>query len=44
MFDTVFYILLDYHILTKNWAYIFMGITVVTMVGFWMFLAGKDED
>ncbi len=39
-----FYTMLEFDIFTKNWAYIFMGVAVVTMLGWWLFLTGRDED
>jgi len=44
MFDTVFYTMLEFDLFTKSWAYIFMGVTVITMLGFWLFVTGRDED
>lgn len=44
MEEAIYYTLQEYYNFTKDWAYIFMGVTVVSMLAWWMFLTGRDED
>ncbi len=39
-----FYTLLELDIFTKNWAYIFMGVTVVVMLGWWLYISSELEE
>ncbi|MGP8050179.1 MAG: sulfate respiration complex protein HmcD [Desulfobaccales bacterium] len=39
-----FYTLFDFLVYTKGAAYILMGVTLLAILGFWLFLTGRDED
>lgn len=39
-----FYTLHDFLVYTKGAAYILMGVTLLGILGFWLFLTGRDED
>ncbi len=38
------YTLQDYMLHTESITYIIMGISLVSIVGFWLFLTGNEED
>ncbi|MGE4297711.1 MAG: sulfate respiration complex protein HmcD [Desulfovibrionaceae bacterium] len=40
----MFYTLQEFMLHAKGITYILMGLTLVGMVGFWLFLSGKDEN
>ena len=42
--EQVFYTLQDFMVHTKAVVYILMGLWLIGVVGFWRFLAGRDED
>ncbi len=39
-----FYTLHDFLVYTKGAAYILMGVTLLGLLGFWLYLTGRDED
>ncbi len=39
-----FYTLHDFLLHTKSAAYILMGITLLGILGFWLYLTGRDEE
>jgi hypothetical protein len=39
-----FYTLFDFLVYTKGAAYILMGATLLGILGFWLFLTGRDEE
>ena len=39
----IFYSLHDFMLHTKSWTYIFMGLTVLAIWGFYLFISGRDE-
>ena len=39
-----FYTLFDFLVYTKGAAYILMGVTLLGILGFWLYLTGRDED
>ena len=39
-----FYTLFDFLVYTKGAAYILMGLTLLGILGFWLYLTGRDED
>lgn len=39
-----FYTLFDFLAYTKSAAYILMGATLLGILGFWLFLTGRDEE
>ena len=41
--ETVFYSLHDFMLCTKTATYIFMGLGLLGLLGYWLFLTGRDE-
>ncbi len=41
--EHVFYSLQDFMLCTKSMTYICMGLGVVGLLGFWIFLTGRDD-
>ncbi len=41
--ETIFYSLHDFMLHTKTITYILMGLGVVGLLGYWLFLTGRDE-
>ena len=41
--ETIFYSLHDFMVCTKSVTYILMGLGVVGLLGYWLFLSGRDE-
>lgn len=39
-----FYSLQDFMLCTKTLTYVFMGLGVLCMLGYWIFLTGRDEN
>ncbi len=39
-----FYTLHDFLVYTKGAAYILMGVILLGVLGFWLFITGRDED
>ena len=39
-----FYTLQDFMVYTKGAAYYLMGLMVLGILGFWLYLTGRDED
>lgn len=42
--DTVFYSLQDFLLRTKSVTYIIMGLSVLGLCGYWIFLTGRDDE
>ena len=42
--DNVFYTLQDFLLFTKGAAYYLMGAALLGILGFWLFLTGRDEE
>jgi len=42
--ENSFYVLHDFMVFTKGAIYYLMGAILLAMVGFWMYLTGRDED
>lgn len=42
--ESVFYSLHDFMVCTKGLTYICMGLGVLGLFGYWIFLTGRDED
>ncbi len=42
--ENVFYTLHDFMLHTKSMAYLLVGAMIVGMLGFWLYLTGRDED
>ena len=42
--ENTFYTLQDFMLHTKGVAYLLMGAVVLGMLGFWLYLSGRDED
>lgn len=42
--EDMIYTLQDYMLHTESITYIIMGISLVSVVGFWLFLTGTEED
>ena len=42
--ETVFYSLHDFMVCTKSVTYILMGLGVLGLLGYWIFLTGRDEN
>lgn len=42
--ETVFYSLQDFMVCTKSMTYILMGLGVLCLCGYWIFLTGRDDD
>ena len=42
--EQVFYTLQDFMVHTKAVVYVLMGLWLIGVIGFWHFLAGRDED
>ena len=40
--DDVFYSLHDFMLHTKTWTYVFMGCGLFVLLGFYIFLTGRD--
>ena len=41
--DSIFYSLQDFMVCTKSVVYILMGLGVLGLLGYWIFLTGRDE-
>lgn len=41
--ETIFYSLHEFMLHTKTITYILMGLGVVGLLGYWLFLTGRDE-
>lgn len=41
--DSIFYSLQDFMVFTKGIVYILMGLGVLGLLGYWIFLTGRDE-
>ena len=41
--ETVFYSLQDFMLCTKTMTYILMGLGLLGLLGYWLFLTGRDE-
>ncbi len=39
-----FYTLHDFLVYTKGAAYILMGVTLLGILGFWLYITGRDEE
>jgi hypothetical protein len=39
-----FYVLHDFMVYTKGTAYYLMGLMILGILGFWLFITGRDED
>jgi hypothetical protein len=39
-----FYTLHDFFVYTKGGAYLLMGAVVLAVLGFWLYLTGRDEE
>lgn len=35
--------LYDFMVYTKSWTYLLMGVTLFGLLGFWLFLTGRDK-
>ncbi len=44
MIDNIFYYMQDFMLCTKTLTYIFMGLGLVGLCCYWLFLSGRDED
>lgn len=42
--DGIFYTLQDFFTYTKGVTYVLILLILISMVGFWLFLTGRDED
>ncbi|MDR0338824.1 MAG: hypothetical protein LBH65_00945 [Desulfovibrio sp.] len=42
--DNVFYSLHDFMVCTKSLTYILMGLGVLGLLGYWIFLTGRDDN
>jgi len=42
--ENSFYVLHDFMVFTKGSLYYLMGAILLAMVGFWLYLTGRDED
>jgi hypothetical protein len=42
--EGIFYTLQDFMTYTKGVTYIIMAAALISMVGFWLFLSGRDRD
>ncbi len=42
--DNSFYVLHDFLVYTKGAAYILMGVMLLGILGFWLYITGRDED
>jgi len=42
--DKIFYTLQEFMIHTENISYIIMGVSLISITLFWIFLSGRDED
>ena len=42
--EQAFYTLHDFMVQTKAVIYVLMGIWLISVVGFWRFLTGRDDD
>lgn len=41
--ESVFYSLQDFMVSTKTATYVLMGLGLVGLLGYWLFLTGRDE-
>ena len=41
--ETIFYSLHDFMLCTKTVTYILMGLGLLGLLGYWLFLTGRDE-
>ena len=39
----MFHTLYDFMVYTKSWTYVMMGVTLLFMLGFYLFLTGRDK-
>ena len=39
-----FYVLHDFMVYTKGMAYYLMGLMLLGILGFWLYITGRDED
>ncbi len=42
--ENAFYTLHDFFVYTKGSAYLLMGVILLGILGFWLFLTGRDEE
>ena len=42
--ENSFHTLHDFLVYTKGAAYILMGVTVLGILGFWLYITGRDEE
>jgi hypothetical protein len=42
--ENVFYTLQDFLLFTKGAAYYLMGAALLAILGFWLFITGRDEE
>ncbi len=42
--DKTFYTLHDFLVYTKGAAYILMAVSVLGVLGFWLYITGRDEE
>jgi hypothetical protein len=42
--ENTFYTLHDFLVYTKGAAYILMGVTILGILGFWLYITGRDEE
>lgn len=42
--ESIFYSLHDFMVCTKGMVYILMGLGVLGLLGYWIFLTGRDEN
>jgi len=42
--ENTFHVLHDFMLFTKGAAYYLMGATVLGLLGFWLYLTGRDEE
>jgi hypothetical protein len=42
--ENQFYTLHDFLVYTKGAAYYLMGLSVIAILGFWLYITGRDED
>jgi hypothetical protein len=42
--ENAFYTLQEFLLFTKGAAYYFMGAVILAILGFWLFITGRDEE
>ena len=42
--ENAFYTLQDFMVFTKGAAYLLMGVILLGVLGFWLYLTGRDEE